>query len=272
MPITGDPDNPNRTPRLSLTWCNEQIKMHGRKHPYVLVNVMGEFPPASFNALIGPDEIASAIGRHLQISAFDKAAKVIGVDVARFGDDKTVIYPRQGLAAFEPIEMMNAHPDDVAGQIAMLMQEWDADGVMVDATGGYGDGVIDSLARIGISAIRVEFAGKPIKPRFYNKRAEILWNLCEWIKNGGAIAPGEWAKAIQEELTKTTYTFQGDKILLEPKEDIKLKIGRSPDYSDALACTFAFPLAPKERDILAGIEGRGDYSHARTDHDPLARA
>lgn len=272
MAITGDPENPNRTPRLSLNWCNEQIRMHGRNHPYVLVNVMGEFPPSSLNGLFDLNKVAAAIGRHLPLSSFDKAAKIIGVDVARFGDDLTVIYPRQGLAAFEPLMMRKAHPDDVAGQVATLMQEWDADSVMVDATGGYGDGVIDSLARIGITAIRVEFAGKPIKPKFYNKRAEILWNLCEWINNGGAIAPGEWAKELTEELTAITYTFIGDKILIEPKEDIKLKIGRSPDYSDALACTFAFPIAPKERDILAGIENRGDYSHAKTDYDPLSRA
>jgi hypothetical protein len=270
--ITGDPDDPLRTPRLSLTWCQEQIRTHGREHPWVLVNIMGKFPPASFNALIGPDEVSAAIGRHLVLSSFNRAAKVIGVDVARYGDDATVIWPRQGLAAFEPVMMRNAHPDDVAGRIAVLMEEWKADAVMVDATGGFGDGVVDSLARIGISAIRVQFAGKPIEPKFYNKRSEILWKLCEWIKNGGAIAPGQWAQEVQAELTVTEYTFRGDKILIEDKDFIKAKLGHSPDHSDALACTFAFPVAPRDSDPLAGIGGAGDYSHAKTDYDPLQRA
>ena len=268
--ITGDPQDPNRCKRISLTWAEAQIKKHGRDHPWVLVNVMGKFPPASFNALIGPDEVRQAIGRHLAVSQFDRAAKVIGVDVARYGDDATVIWPRQGLAAFQPIMMRNAHPDDVAGQIITLMQEWHADSVMVDATGGFGDGVVDSLGRIGVVAIRVQFAGSPIQEKFYNKRAEILWLLVEWIKKGGAIAPGEWADKLQEELTVTEYTFRGDKILIEEKDMIKEKLGRSPDYSDALACSFAFPVTPKETDILAGTER--DFNHAKTEYDPLARA
>lgn len=270
--ITGDPDDPNRTPRLSLTWCQELIGIYGRDHPWVMVNILGKFPPASFNALIGPDELRAAVGRHLALSSFDKAAKIIGVDVARYGDDATVIWPRQGLAAFQPITMRNAHPDDVAGQIITLMEDWKADAVMVDATGGFGDGVVDSLGRIGVTAIRVQFAGKPIQAKFYNKRSEILWNLVDWIKTGGALAPGEWSDKLVEELTQIEYTFRGDKILIEEKELVKAKLGRSPDYSDALACSFAFPVTPKERDILAGIESRGDYNHAKTDYDPLQRA
>lgn len=269
--ITGDPLDPNRCKRISLFWAEKLIKKYGRDHPWVLVNVMGKFPPASFNALIGPDAVRAAIGRHLPMAVFDRAAKVIGVDVARYGDDATVIWPRQGLAAFQPVMMRNAHPDDVAGQIMLLMQEWKADAVMVDATGGYGDGVVDSLGRIGIVAIRVMFSGTPIKDMFFNKRAEILWNLAEWIKNGGAIAPGEWADFLQEELTSTEYTFRGDKILMEEKDMVKEKIGRSPDYSDALACTFAFPVAPRETDILAG-SGVSHFNRAVTEYDPLERA
>ena len=269
--ITGDPDNPNRSTRSSLEWAREQIGTYGRDHPWVMVNILGKFPPSSFNALIGPDAMNAAIGKHLAKTQFDGAAKIIGVDVARYGDDKTVIWPRQGLAAFEPITLRNAHPDDTAGHIATMMTDWVADAVMVDATGGFGDGVVDSLARIGIQAIRVQFAGKPIDPKFYNKRSEIIWNLVEWVKRGGAVAPGEAAGLLAQELTQLEYTFRGDKILIEEKELVKARIGRSPDYSDALACSFAFPVAPKERDLLDGIEGRGGYSHAMTDYDVLAR-
>jgi phage terminase large subunit len=268
--ITGDPLDPKRCKRISLEWAEKQINLYGREHPWVLVNVMGKFPPASFNALIGPDDLRAAVGRNLAISQFDRAAKVIGVDVARYGDDATVIWPRQGLAAFQATTMRNAHPDDVAGQIMTLMEEWHADAVMVDATGGFGDGVVDSLGRIGITAIRVQFAGKPIDAKFYNKRSEILWNLVQWIKNGGALAPGEFSDKLVEELTQIEYTFRGDKILIEEKELVKAKIGRSPDYSDALACSFAFPVTPRERDILEGL-ARGSFNKALTDYDPLNR-
>lgn len=268
--ITGDPDDPKRSKRVGIDWARKQIALFGRDHPWVLVNVMGRFPPASFNALIGPDELRVAVGRHLAFSTFDKASKIIGVDVARYGDDMSVVWPRQGLAAFEPKVFRNAHPDDIAGAIMIMMQEWQADAVMVDATGGFGDGVVDSLGRIGITAIRVQFAGKPIDPKFFNKRSEIIWNLVEWIKTGGAIAPGEWADKLVEELTQIEYTFRGDKILIAEKELVKDKIGRSPDYSDALACSFAFPVMPRERDVLDGIGG--GYNHAKTDYDPLNRA
>lgn len=270
--ITGDPDSPTRSTRISLEWAREQINSYGRDHPWVMVNILGKFPPASFNALIGPDEMNAAIGRHLVKSAFDRAAKVIGVDVARYGDDMTVIWPRQGLAAFEPTALRNAHPDDTAGQIMAIMEEWtQVDSTMVDATGGFGDGVVDSLGRIGITAVRVQFAGKPIDAKFYNKRSEIIWNLVEWVKKGGALPPGEASMKLAEELTQMEYTFRGDKILIEEKELVKQRIGRSPDYSDALACSFAFPVMPQSRDPFDGIAMGSNFNQALTSYDPLER-
>jgi phage terminase large subunit len=270
--ITGDPDDPDCSPRTNKVWAAEMIRSYGRNHPYVMVKILGLFPPTSFSSLIGPDEANRAVGRHLAVQDFDRAAKIIGVDVARYGDDATVVWPRQGLAAFEPQVFRNAHPDEVAGAIGILMQEWQADSVMVDATGGFGDGVVDSLGRMGITAIRVQFAGKPIEAKFYNKRSEIIWNLVEWVKAGGAIAPGEWAAMLVEELTTMTYTFRLDRILIEEKEIVKVRLGRSPDYSDALACSFAFPVAPRERDVLQGSMAGSSFNHAVTDYNPIERA
>jgi phage terminase large subunit len=277
--VTGDPDDPDCSPRTNKDWAREMLKIYGRDHPYVMVKVLGLFPPSSFNALIGPDEANKAIGRHLAKSQYDKAARILGVDVARYGDDMTVVWPRQGLAAFEPEPFRNAHPDDIAGYIALLMQTWDGgnvtDAVMVDATGGFGDGVCDSLQRIGITAIRVQFASKPIKPKFYNKRSEIIWNLVDWIRSGGAVPDSAAGRMMIEELCEITYTFRLDKILMEEKEMVKDRLGRSPDYSDALACSFAFPVVPMQRDILEGIDtrgrGSGSYNKAITDYDPLSR-
>jgi hypothetical protein len=272
--ITGDPLDPNRCPRIGIEWAQQQIDKHGRDHPWVLVNVMGKFPPASFNALIGPEEVSAAIGRHFPKEAYENAPKVIGADIARYGDDEAVVWPRQGLVAFIPESFRHAHPDDLAGHTLKLANDWAAmDGVevtayMADATGGYGDGYIDSLGRIGITAMRVQFAGKPIDPKFYNKRSEIIWNLVEWIKSGGSLPPGEWSDHVLEELTVTLYTFVKDKILLEEKDMVKAKLGRSPDYSDALACTFAFPVTRS----FGGFDRAQDFNKAKTDYDVLARA
>lgn len=269
--ITGDPDDAQRSPRISKIWAQEQIQKYGKDNPWVLVNVFGRFPPSSLTALIGPDEVRAAIGRHLYAHQYNFAAKIIGVDVARYGDDSSVIWPRQGLAAFEPTVMRNADSNDGGSRVETMAQEWDADAVMVDATGGFGSGWIDSLALMGRTAMEVLFQGKPIESKFGNKRAEMIWNLVQWIKTGGALPPCESSDRLLEELTEIQYCFKQDKIYIEEKDQIKSRLGRSPDYSDALACTFAFPVSPRERDILAGIEARGDYAHAKTNYDPLER-
>lgn len=277
--FTGDPDDPERSERISIDWARQQIAKYGRDDPWVRVNVLGKFPLTSLSGLIGPEEVKKAIGRHLAKHQYEYAAKTIGVDVARFGDDCSVIWPRQGLAAFKPEVMRNADSWVGAGKVAAMDNEWQADAMMVDATGGFGAGWIDALKQMGRTAIEVQFSGKPIDPKFFNKRTEMYWLMCEWIRDGGALPPladppqpDDPVALLLEDLTETQYTFKMDKIIIEDKDQIKQRLGRSPDYADALACTFAFPVAARENDPLAGIENRGDYAHAKTDYDPLERA
>ena len=116
--ITADPDDPKRTPRVSVEWARQQIEKFGRDNPWVLVNVFGKFPPGSLNSLLGPDEVNACLGRHLVEDTYRHAAKVIGVDVARFGDDRTVLFPRQGPAAFAPVIMRGARTEQIAGRVA----------------------------------------------------------------------------------------------------------------------------------------------------------
>jgi hypothetical protein len=109
----------------------------------------------------------------------------------------------------------------------------------VDHTGGFGAGWIDELKRLGRSPIGVGFAAKSGDARYFNKRAEMAFECIEWIRRGGALP--ESANLLTA-LTQTTYTFQGDKLLLEPKADLKDRIGFSPDEFDALILTFAQPV------------------------------
>ncbi|MGE5360618.1 MAG: hypothetical protein ACM3NQ_16505, partial [Bacteroidales bacterium] len=93
MTITGDPDNPHRSPRISLERAKEQIALWGRDNPWVKVNIFGEFPDASLNALLGVEEVEAAMHRHYRQDAFEWAQKRLGVDAARFGDDPWCIFP-----------------------------------------------------------------------------------------------------------------------------------------------------------------------------------
>jgi len=242
--ITADPDDPMRTPRVSAEWARQQIAKYGRESPWVLVNVFGRFPPSSLNALIGPDEVRDAMKRHRRKDEYEFAAKVLGVDVAREGDDRSVIFPRQGLVAFEPIILRNANSIQGAGAVARKWQDWGAHAAFVDNTGGFGGGWIDQLQLLGFTPQPVHYAGKPRDQRYVNKRAEMWFEACEWIKQGGALPPIDELVA---ELSTPVYFFKGDRMQIEEKAEIKDRLGRSPDLADAFCQTFASPVQPPPR-------------------------
>ena len=201
-----------------------------------------DFTAANENTLIPLPLAMEARGKHLGPDKYQHAAKVLGVDVARYGDDRTVIFKRQGLVAFEPIILRGADSMAVAARVAGVMDEWDADGVLVDGSGGYGAGVIDRLRQLGRRVLEVQFGGKATDPRFVNKRTEMWWLVKEWLEAGGVIPDGV---DLVRELAAPTYSLDNARGLfaLEPKDKIKERIGVSPDLADALALTFAYPVA-----------------------------
>ena len=263
--ITSDPDDPKRTPRVSIEWARQQIEKYGRDNPWVLVNVFGRFPPSSLNSLLGPDDVEAAMKRHYQPTDYDWAARVLGVDVAREGDDSSVIFPRQGLVATAPIVLRNADSLQGAGTVSRKWNDWRADGCFVDNTGGFGGGWIDQLRVLGKSPIAIHFAGKATDGRYANKRAEMWFAMAQWVKDGGALPP---IPELVGELTTPTYAFKGDQVIIEPKDQVKARLGRSPDYADALALTFAHPVEPAPRGIDA-FRARWDTGVVR-DYDPYA--
>lgn len=242
--ITSDPDNPNRSPRVSEKWAREQIKSYGRDNPWVLVNVFGQFPPSSFNALIGPEEVDKAINRRYKEPDFSAFPRVLGIDVARYGDDSSIIFPRQGLQAFTPMQYRGISGTEGAEITARKWNDWDVDGVFIDDSGGFGSSWVDNLIRLGKSPIPIHFSSKASSDKYYNKRTEMAFECVEWIKRGGAIPNiPELTKA----LVSTSYEFKGEQLLLEPKEEIKKRLNFSPDHMDALCLTFAAPLEKENR-------------------------
>lgn len=241
--ITGDPDNPKRSTRISIEWAREQIAAYGRDNPWVMVNVLGEFPPSSINALLGLEDVERAMARHLREDEYTWAQKRLGVDVARFGDDRTVIFPRQGLASFRPIIMRNARTTEIAARIMVCKKRWGSELELVDDTGHWGHGVIDNLVAAGLGPIGVNYAGRAINPRYKNRRAEMWIKGCEAIRNGGALPP---IPEMVAELTEPTYTFVGGVFQLEEKAQIKERLGRSPDLADAYMTTYALEDMPGE--------------------------
>jgi len=260
--VNGDPDNPKRSPRVSIEWARQQIEKYGRENPFVLISVFGRFPPSSLNTLIGPDEVRAATLQQYREQDIANHPRILGVDVARFGDDSSIVFPRQGLVAFDPLQYRNIDGTQGAGLVARKWQDWDADACFVDDTGGYGASWIDNLIRLGRTPIGVGFAGKPDDPRYANKRAEMAFECVAWVKDGGRIPD---IPELRAAMTETTYTFQGDRLLVEPKELIKARLGYSPDHFDALMITFAAPVTR----MHAGMPGMRHRGH-EFEYDPFA--
>jgi phage terminase large subunit len=273
--ITGDPDDPKRSTRVKEDWAREQIEKYGRDNPWVLVNVFGRFPPHSLDTLIGPDECAEATQRAWRPEDIADAPRILGVDVARFGDDASVIFPRQGLMAFPPIKVRHVDGTEGAGLVAHRWQDWQADACFIDDTGGFGGSWIDNLRRLGREPIGIAFSGKASDPRYDNKRAEMYFEAVDWIRRGGALPPGPASQELIAALSRTTYSFRGDKLLLEPKDQVKARLGYSPDDADAFALTFAQPVAARQwyydktMEGLAMMRRRGRPGRVRVDYDPL---
>ena len=201
-----------------------------------------DFSAAGDDQLISLSDVEAACNRELKPDQISFAAKVIGVDPARFGDDRSVIFKRQGLQAFDPLVFRGIDNMDLAARVARVIDEWKPDAVFCDA--GNGSGVIDRLRQLGYDVIEVHFGGKATQPAYLNKRAEMWFELREWIKLGGAIPN---IVDLKQDLAAPVYWFDSaGRIQLEPKDDIKKRGLPSPDLGDALAVTFAQPVHKAE--------------------------
>ncbi|HQT65365.1 MAG TPA: hypothetical protein PLO16_12715 [Acidocella sp.] len=258
--ITGDPADPKRSPRISVEWAKEQIEKYGRENPWVKVNVFGEFPPASLNSLIGPDEVRAAIGRYYRGYEIGNAPLILGVDVARQGDDSSVVAARRGIQMLPMKSYRGLTSTQGAGVVSRIWADEDADACFIDMTGGYGAGWYDQLNQLGKAPIGVQFSQAAHKAdRYVNKRAEMAFEFVEWIKNGGALPD---IPELTAALTNTCYTFQKDRLLIEPKDVVKAKIGYSPDHFDAGMLTFAEPVAARRAPTAVGRH--------QAEYDPFA--
>lgn len=260
--ISGDPDDPKRAPRVSIQWAREQIAKYGRENPFVLVNVFGKFPPSSSTALLGPDDVSVSMERAVTEREVRNEVKVMGVDIARFGDDRSVIFLRQGRAGLQPRVLRNLDTMQLAGQVAQAYDTHQPDALFLDMA-TFGAGVVDRLTQLGYPAIGVDFGGKPNSPKYANRRAEMWFTMSEWVKAGGALPR---MPELVTELVAPHYKFDREnKLLLEKKSEIKKRTGVSPDIADALALTFAAPVAPKG---LRELRGHGATGKA-ADYDPF---
>lgn len=262
--ITGDPDDPKRSPRIDIAWARQQIAEYGRDNPWVMAYILGMFPPSSINALLGPDEVEAAMRRGLHVDMYNFIQKRLGIDVAREGNDRTVIAPRQGLFAGKMVVMRTQLGRDIAARVAQGKIKWGSEMEFFDDTGGWAGAAIEAYNLSGNTAYPVNFSGKAIDPRYLNKRAEMHFSLANWVRAGGSLPRDP---DLVRELCAPTYTFHNGKFQLEEKAQIKKRLLFSPDKADALALTFALPDMPTSAQI-PGVPIQTDK--IKSDWNPFA--
>ena len=227
-----------------------------------------DFAASGDDQLMSLTDVNEACRRHLRQDEYSYAAKVMGVDPARFGDDRSVIFCRQGLYAQQPQVFRGLDNMALADKVAQQIELFRPDAVFIDA--GNGSGVIDRLRQLHHDVIEVHFSGSPSAARYLNKRAEMWFELRDWLRAGGAIPD---LVDLKQDLAAPTYKFTpADKIQLESKDDIKGRGLPSPDLGDALALTFAFPVY-KDHSAQARARAMGlpTIDENPMDYDPYAR-
>lgn len=230
----------------------QQIKnwedAYGEDSDFFRVRVRGVFPRAGSSEFISLEAVAEAATREAVANLRDPL--ILGVDVARFGDDESVIFFRKGRdgRTFPPIRLRGVDTVSLAGRVADEFLTRRADAIFVDG-GGVGGGVVDQLRSLHIPVTEVQFGSKADGygyisgdggTAYANKRAEIWGAMRAWLEHGAIPDLTD----LRAQLVGPTYGFNiRNEIQLERKEDMKKRGLESPDLADALALTFSMPVA-----------------------------
>jgi len=223
--------------------------------------LMCNFSAGSDRTLIPLDLAKGCSDRHLREEQYSWAPRLLGVDAARYGDDRTAIVRRQGLVMFRPTVTKGL---DTAENIALIVREaesWKPHAIFVDIGGNAG--VYDGIKRLRWPVHGVDFGAAPVDKRYANKRAEMWIAMRDWLASGAAIPDDQ---AVLADLCSTEFDYRNTrgKFQLESKEDMRARSMPSPDIADALACTFAFPIAPPGMVFAERKNARSN------DYDPLS--
>ncbi len=250
------------SPLVDPTYRPKLVRKFGEGSNVVRVRADGEFPKQDDDTLISIDDVEAAISRNEPVAT--GSDRRLGVDVARFGDDRTVFILRAGNVIEKCKIVAKQDTMTTAGMAKKLRQEWAADEIYVDAN-GVGAGVVDRLTEMGEPVVGVmvsesaperdqwsEIDGQPFKLRDH------LWMaVAQWVRTEEP-SFGQLDKDVADdlagELASPRYRIDSSgRIVVESKADMKKRGLRSPDIADALGLTFA----PKEFDLNTYLKAYG---------------
>lgn len=239
------------------------------------VRVRGRFPRQGSNAAIPLNLVEDAIARCGKVSS--GGPLVIGVDVARFGDDDSSINPRRGLIADEP-RVFHGLPITAKDteqnlltevlQVAVELRQGKEDVYVAIDSSGLGAGLVDSMLALDdrqwgwLVIIPVNAAESAHEEdKYFNRRTELWFNGRAWLKAGGAIPNNQRLKG---ELIAPRYGFDPkNRQKLESKDEIKKRTKRSPDVADGFLLSLVQPESKRQfENAHAGNDSRwGDEDY-----------
>lgn len=235
---------------------------YGEDHDVTRIEVKGQFPRTGSNQFIGREIVQDAATREIEPDV--GSPLLMGVDVARFGDDDSVIRFRKGRDArsIKPVRFRGYNTMDLAEECAELIGRYNPNAVFVDG-GGVGGGVVDRLKQLGYRVIEVQSGEKASDPdKYLNKRAEMWGEMRDWLVYGAI----DDDQSLIDDLTGPEYDLHTKgQIKIEPKDKMKRRGLSSPDDADALGLTFAQPIARmdvnvnRRRGMMTGKTAKLDY-------------
>lgn len=238
---------------VTKEWIDERLAEYGgRDTALYRARVLGKFPEQGDDMLISLADVERAQKRWVSPNG---NAKALGVDVARFGSDETIEVEifENGLVG-TPKAFRGQDTMKTAGSIKAHSAERKA----VDDS-GLGGGVTDRLKEQNVAILPYNAGEKAFESdRFLNRRAETWWMIREALKKDEISLPPDNKLAADLTNIKYTYTSRGQ-IKLESKEDVRKRLGRSPDRGDALAIALAalrqptFDVSIREKSVFAGL-------------------
>lgn len=216
---------------------NEWVETYGEDSDFIRVRVRGEFPRAGNMQFVPSDVVDYCMALDMPLEAYLYSPVVIGVDVARYGDDKSVICIRQGRKVHEFRKFRELNTMQLALEVVVAIREYTPGIVFVDGV-GVGAGVVDRLRQLGYEIFEVNAGVKAQDEElYYNKRVE-MWDRMRADMRRGLDMP--YDQDVRAALIGVEYGFDDkERMRLERKKDMKKRGLDSPDEGDALAYTYA---------------------------------
>jgi hypothetical protein len=238
---------------------------HEEDSYFFMTRVRGLFPSQSALQFIPTDLVEAAMEREVIMNPRDPL--IMGVDVARFGDDNSVIYLRRGLDArsIPPIILHDTSTDKLEDEILRICSECHVDVIFIDG-GGVGGAVVDHLRnRYNLPVEDIQFGSRPSRGdqiKYAQKRSE-MWGA---LRDGLKYLAIPYSAELRDELISPEfdYNLKGE-LQLEKKSEMKKRGLKSPDQADALALTYARPVFPRAYD-----DWMGTANNVTSEYDPLS--